>query len=59
MADREADHLAPLLEEQRVAEGEAVDDLDLLGEVDPAPERLVMRRSFCITGFFFASSSVE
>ena len=35
VADGEADQRAALLEEQRVAEGEAVDDLDLLGEVEP------------------------
>src|ERR1700737_3528581 len=38
VADREPDDLAALLEQERVAEGEPVDDLDLLGEIEPAPE---------------------
>src|SRR5712692_6585664 len=38
VANGEADDLAPLLEQERVAQGEAVDDLDFLAQVHTAPE---------------------
>src|SRR5439155_1321035 len=40
VADREPDQIAPPLEQQRVSEGQAVDDLDLLRQIHAAADRV-------------------
>ena len=40
MADREPDQIAPPLEQQRVSEGQTVDDLDLLRQIHAAADRV-------------------